>query len=297
MLNRRKFIVNTTKATGGLALLSMVPSFVKGGVLYPYEQYTVQQIIDIVLKEGKLTPIPGTVDTLKSGSADQIVTGIVTTMFATTAVIEQANKLGANFIIAHEPTFYNHTDNKDVVKDNPVVQQKADLLAKYKITVWRCHDYIHSINPDVVGYGVLKKAGWLPYYKGDTKVVIPPVSLQQVVQHLKTTLKIAHVRVIGNLQQSCSNIALIPGAAGVKWHMTAVINDKPDVLIIGELSEWETAEFIRDANMQGRKIALIVLGHAVSEEPGMEYFVDWLTPKLPGVKITHIASGDPFMWM
>jgi hypothetical protein len=35
----------------------------------------------------------------------------------------------------------------------------------------------------------------------------------------------------------------------------------------------------------------------VSEEPGMELFVEWLTPKLPGIVITHIASGDPFQWI
>ncbi|WP_374950850.1 Nif3-like dinuclear metal center hexameric protein [Mucilaginibacter sp.] len=294
-MDRRKFIANTATVTGGLALINMMPAIANAD--FTLQQYTVQQIIDLILKEGKLTPIPGTVDTIKSGSADTVVTGIVTTMFATMAVIEQTAKLGVNFIIAHEPTFYNHADDKEFVKNNPVMQQKLDLLNKYKITLWRCHDYIHSIKPDIVGYGVLKKTGWLPYHKGGTTVVIPPKSLMQVVQHLKTTLNIAHVRVIGNLKQSCEKITLIPGAAGAKWHLSAVISDKPDVLIVGEQSEWETAEFIRNANEQGRKIALIVLGHSVSEEPGMEYFVEWLSPKLSGVKITHITSGDPFTWL
>ncbi|TFF37349.1 Nif3-like dinuclear metal center hexameric protein [Mucilaginibacter psychrotolerans] len=293
--SRRKFITQTSIAVAGVTLLGLNSAFRLPGSRA--EAITVQQIIDLILKEGGLSPIPGTVDTLKSGSADMVVTEIVTTMFATIEVIEQTAKLGANFIIAHEPTFYNHTDDKEFVKNNPVMQQKVDLLNKYKITIWRCHDYIHSIKPDVIGYGVLKKAGWLPYYKGGTTVEIPKESLRQVVQHLKTTLNIAHVRVIGNLDQPCEKLTVIPGAAGAKWHLAAVINDKPDVLIIGELSEWETAEFIRNANEEGRKVALIVLGHSVSEEPGMEYFVEWLQPKLPGMKITHIASGDPFTWM
>ena len=293
--SRRKFIAQTSTAAAGFALLGLNPAFTFAKV--KAEGVTVQQVIDLILKEGGLSPIPGTVDTLKSGSADMVVTGIVTTMFATIAVIEQTAKLGANFIIAHEPTFYNHTDDKEFVENNPVMQQKLDLLNKYKITVWRCHDYIHSIKPDVIGYGVLKKTGWLPYYKGGTTVVIPKASLRQVVQHLKSTLNIAHLRVIGDLEQPCEKLTIIPGAAGGKWHLTAVVNDQPDVLIIGEQSEWETAEFIRNANEEGRKIALIVLGHSVSEEPGMEYFVEWLQPKLPGMKITHIASGDPFTWM
>jgi hypothetical protein len=38
----------------------------------------------------------------------------------------------------------------------------------------------------------------------------------------------------------------------------------------------------------------LVLGHIVSEEPGLEWTVQWLQPQLPGIKITHIPSGDAF---
>jgi hypothetical protein len=61
--------------------------------------------------------------------------------------------------------------------------------------------------------------------------------------------------------------------------------------------EWETAEYIRDARLMGSKTSLIVLSHSVSEEPGMEYLVEWLQPKVPGLKITHIASNSPFIWV
>ena len=73
--------------------------------------------------------------------------------------------------------------------------------------------------------------------------------------------------------------------------------DKPDVLIVGEVHEWETAEYIRDARLLGHEISLVVLGHAVSEEPGMSWFVNWLQPKITGTKVTHIASKSPFLWV
>ncbi len=69
------------------------------------------------------------------------------------------------------------------------------------------------------------------------------------------------------------------------------------MLIVGELNEWETNEYIRDARYQGLKMSLLVLGHSVSEEPGLQWMVAWLTPKVPGVKITHLPSGDPFTWV
>jgi putative NIF3 family GTP cyclohydrolase 1 type 2 len=58
------------------------------------------------LKEVPGAPFEQTVDTLKSGNRDIIVTGVVATMFATIEVIRKAIAMKANFIIAHEPTFY-----------------------------------------------------------------------------------------------------------------------------------------------------------------------------------------------
>ena len=65
----------------------------------------------------------------------------------------------------------------------------------------------------------------------------------------------------------------------------------------GEVREWETSEYARDAVAQGRDKALIVLGHAKSEEPGMAYLVEWLQPLVPGVTITHVPVGDAFRYV
>lgn len=297
--SRRKFLTRAAQSAGVLAL-GWQPVFGAAGKAGAAQVYTVQDIMDLVLKAGKLAPIANTVDTLKAGTASQQVTGIVTTMFATVAVIEAAAKQNANFIIAHEPTFYNHTDNTSWVKDNAVVQQKQELLAKHHMAVWRFHDYCHDLQPDAISYGVVRKAGWLSYFNPDNRAIltVPALSLKQLALHLKTSLGIAHVRFIGDPEQSCARIALLPGAWGGQRQVGIAETEKPDVLVVGELSEWETAEYIRDAQLMGKKIALVVLGHGVSEDPGMEWLVQWLHPILPGLNnITHIASGDPFTWL
>jgi putative NIF3 family GTP cyclohydrolase 1 type 2 len=296
-IQRRKFILHSLKASAGLAVLS--PDFSLGNTLTsPKKAWTVQQIMDLIMKDGQLSPITDTVDTLKSGNAGQTVTGIVTTMFATVDVINEAAKRNANFIIAHEPTFYNHLDKPEWVKNNQVVKKKQELLDKHKIAVWRFHDYCHSLRPDAVSYGVAKRANWLSYYKTGSEVLtIPSTALGDLVKHLKTSLDIKQVRVIGELDQKCAKVVLMPGAWGGTRHVAKVEAENPDVLIVGEVSEWETAEYIRDSRLLGGKTALIILGHSVSEEPGMEYFADWLQPKLSDLKVTHIASGDPFKWL
>lgn len=295
---RRKFISTTLKISGGLTLLSYPAISLAGNGTPANKEFTIREVMNIILKEIPGAPFQQTVDTLKSGTAEQKVSGIVTTMFPTVEVIKKAIRLNANFIIAHEPTFYNHADDINWVRDNSVVNQKLELLQQNKIAIWRFHDYWHTHRPDGVSYGVLKKAGWLKYYKpGEPLFVIPPASLKNIIQHLKSSLGIDHLRVIGNLSQQCQRIALIPGAASGQTQVSLVEKEKPDVLVVGELREWETAEYIRDAQAMGSKTALIVLGHSVSEEPGMEYLVEWLQPKLSGLKVTNIPSKSPFTWV
>jgi putative NIF3 family GTP cyclohydrolase 1 type 2 len=294
--DRRNFIATSLKAACGTALLHLTANC--QAEANGQNELTVQDVIDIILKEIPGAPFNKTVDTIKSGSADNKVTGIITCMFATVSVIKEAIRLNANFIIAHEPTYYNHTDDIKWVEKNDVLTQKRELLEKNKITVWRFHDYWHTHRPDGVSYGVVKKAGWENYYKpGEPILTIPGNSLKNIALHLKTKLDIAHVRVIGDLDQSCKRIALLPGASGGQRQITVAENEKPDLLIVGEVHEWETAEYIRDAGLLGHPVSLIILGHSVSEEPGMEWLVEWLQPKVPAIKVLHIASKDPFTWL
>ncbi|HWB26879.1 MAG TPA: Nif3-like dinuclear metal center hexameric protein [Chitinophagaceae bacterium] len=297
-LARRAFIKNSIQAAGITAFIALPGSGNAVSFNTADKEYTVQDVIDIILKEIPGAPFKQTVDTLKSGTASQKVTGIVTTMFATVKIIEEAARLKANFIIAHEPTFYNHTDDVNWVPGSETVKQKQALLQKHGIAVWRFHDQWHSHRPDGILYGVLKKTGWTQYYTpGNPVIEVPAASLKDIITHLKSSLGIEHVRVIGNLAQSCKRIVLMPGAAGGQMQMGVVEKQHPDVLIVGEVHEWETAEYIRDSLRLGTKTSLVVLGHSVSEEPGMEWLVEWLQPKVPGLAVTHIASGNPFTWV
>ena len=84
----------------------------------------------------------------------------------------------------------------------------------------------------------------------------------------------------------------MPGAVGGKNHIIGLSKYKPDVLICGELSEWETAEYVRDARAKGDAVSLVVLGHIASEEAGSEWMKNWLMKNVPGVPVTHIHPGN-----
>jgi hypothetical protein len=61
---------------------------------------------------------------------------------------------------------------------------------------------------------------------------------------------------------------------------------------VGELAEWETSEYVRDAAHAGQNRAALVVGHAASEEPGMKWLADWLRPRFPAVTVTHVPLRD-----
>ncbi|HEY2649183.1 MAG TPA: Nif3-like dinuclear metal center hexameric protein [Puia sp.] len=292
LFKRRDFIGNVVKAgAAGVMVTPIYHHFTTN------ESLTVAQVIERIIAEVPGGKLNETVDTLKSGSGEQVVTGIVTTMFATVKVIQAAVKIKANFIIAHEPTFYNHADDLNWIENNTTAKEKKELLDKYQITVWRFHDYWHRMKPDGILHGFLSKTGWLAYNPKEENVFqLPAQTFIEILRHIKDSLKIPHIRYIGDESANCSIIALMPGAAGGQRQLKMLIENKADLLIVGESPEWETPEYIRDSRALGKPVSLIVLGHAYSEEPGMEYLVQWLQPKLPGIKITHISTEATYTW-
>jgi hypothetical protein len=133
-LERRKFITVLTKALGAAVFLP-APLLSKAEKPAGKKTWTVGEIMDLFIKEVPGAPLPNTVDTLKSGNRDSKVTGIITTMFATVEIIQKAIDTGSNFIIAHEPSFYNHLDETAWLEQDAVYRYKADLLQKHNIAI------------------------------------------------------------------------------------------------------------------------------------------------------------------
>jgi putative NIF3 family GTP cyclohydrolase 1 type 2 len=293
--SRREFVSTMTKVAGSSMILS-------SGIMYEAHSqskaWTVGDIIDLFISKVPGAPFSQTVDTLKSGSRDLRVTGIVTTMFATVEVIRKAISLKANFIIAHEPTFYNHLDETNWLSDDPVYQYKADLLKKHNIAVWRNHDYIHRLAADGVRAGVVDTMGWAEYVQGANSNVfmLPGQSLMDLIGSVKDKLGVPAVRYIGDPALNIKKVLLMPGASGGRNQITAIRREKPDAVLCGEISEWETAEYVRDARSKGDKIALVVIGHVASEEPGSEFLAHWLAEHVKGVTSTHVPAGNSLMF-
>lgn len=293
-ITRRNFISTLTTTAAGTLVAS---SF--HGDLFAQEPKTIQSVIDILIAAANSGVYAKTVDTVKSADPTQPIRGIVTTFMANTEVIKKTIDLGANLIVTHEPTYYNHEDKTDWLEKDAVYNYKRKLLEDNKIVVFRYHDYMHSIKPDPVVMGVVNKMKWQQYIDKENPRIclIPTQKLSALAKEVKGKLGSESVRYVGSGDMSCSKVGLLVGASGGTSHIMMMGSTDIDVLVVGEIHEWETSEYVRDAISSGRKLAVIIAGHAPTEEPGMEWLAQWLPSKLPGVKITHVPGVSPFNYV
>jgi putative NIF3 family GTP cyclohydrolase 1 type 2 len=279
----------TTELIFAVVLLSAWPACAQ-------KQPTAQQVIDKIKAQISAPVDPNTVDTFKAGDPDTPVTGIVTTFMDTYDVLREAVAAGANLIITHEPTFYNHLDQTAFLKGDPVFEQKMAYIRDHHLVIWRFHDEWHWRKPDGIIEGFTEAVGWGKYRQPYDQNIftLPPTTVGQLAADLQAKLNSRSIRIVGDPLLRVTDVAYLPGASGEDKELKELERDEVQVLVAGESREWETVEYVRDAAAEGRRKALILLGHEVSEESGMEYCARWLRPLFPGVPVTFIPAGEPF---
>jgi putative NIF3 family GTP cyclohydrolase 1 type 2 len=238
-----------------------------------------------------------TVDTFKAGNPDTPVTGVALTMMATMDVLERAAANGENLVITHEPTFYNHLDRPDGMEESDAVwKEKRDFLLKHGMVVWRFHDHWHRRKPDGILTGMVHAMGWEKYQQEGNPYLftMPERTLEALAAEVAKKLRSPVVRVVGERGMKVTRIAFSPGSAGFVRETHALEMDNVEVLLVGETREWETVEYAADAVSEGKRKALIVIGHVPSEQAGMEECARWLKTFVKDVPIEFVPTKQPF---
>ncbi|GHU99057.1 hypothetical protein FACS189483_07860 [Spirochaetia bacterium] len=267
----------------------------------------------IVNKSGVKLPIsfPGfekkiekTGDELITGNEEAKITGIGVTFMATADVIRRAAAAGINTIITHEPTFFTSNDRRDWGGDDPVYQLKQKLITETGMNIWRFHDYTHFRQPDLIYEGMVHELGWKDYEQaGDQKIFnLPGWTVRQLAEVLKEKLQTSAIRLVGDEKAICNRVCLLVGAMSLglgradESLIQYMNHDDCDALIGGEMHEWTTCAYMRDAGMLGVNKAMLILGHNRSEEAGMKYIAEWIRPLCGDIPVSFIEAGDPFQY-
>jgi putative NIF3 family GTP cyclohydrolase 1 type 2 len=236
------------------------------------------------------------VDRIIAGDADTPVTGIATTMMGTFDAFKAAAAAGCNLVITHEPTFCSHQDTVTQLQDDPLYKIKLGYLKAHRMVSFHFHDHWHAKLPiDGIHQGMADRMGWSSYLTQpyDRHINLPPTTLGGLARTVQRKLGDRTLRVVGDpdlavkrIAVSWGNCSLIPGAP--------FLNSDCDALVIGEEQDWDLIAYAQDLVTAGRRKGLIVLGHVLSEQWGMEYAASWLKTFVTEVPVRFVPLIEPY---
>jgi putative NIF3 family GTP cyclohydrolase 1 type 2 len=259
---------------------------------------TAREVVAAIQEQIGVPWMSKTVDTFKAGNPDTPVTGIAVTMMATLDVLQRAAANGQNMIITHEPTFFNHYDDKPEGMDenDAVWKEKRAFIEQHGLVIWRLHDHWHRRKPDGIQAGMTHALGWEKYQNPENQnlYTLPETTLEKLTADVAKQLDTPVMRVVGNPEMKVTKIALNPGYTGFVRETHELEMDNVEVLLVGETREWETVEYAADAVSEGKRKALIVIGHVPSEQAGMEECARWLKTFVKNVPVEFVPTKQPF---
>ncbi len=279
-----------------------------------------REVIEKILAYHPSTPGYEGCDEFKTGDPEAECTGIVCALSPNIHVLKETIRLGANLLIVHEPTFYTSADQGGWYEDfdNEVYEEKRKLIDDHGITIWRDHDHMHMHDPDSIFTGVLKYMGWEDRAVCDRDtgmfahylVDLEPVKLKDLLNEITEKIGLNGLRYIGDPEMTVTRIALVghlypmyfkdKNGRDVEYSVNVIktLEQKADVIMPGEVIDWTTLSYVRDAVELGKKKAVINIGHFNWEELGMKYYKDWLPGLLEEeISVTYVPSKDMYHYL
>ena len=253
------------------------------------------ELIEEINKGGTTPKV--TCDTVKSGDAEVELSRVAISMFATVDVVRRASEWGANMLIVHEPTYYDHLEN---MAKTPVTDAKREFIEKSGLVIYRYHDHMHTKPNDEITEGEVHYLGLkgkiekTPYYASYIMTLDEPISALDIAKLMESELGIKHVKIAGARECKAKCIALCFGTPGGVFNL--LCDEKIDMLLVGEACEWQVAEYARDAAALGFNKSLIVMGHIGSERDGMRLLTERLAAAHTDIEFKYFECGEVYSY-
>jgi putative NIF3 family GTP cyclohydrolase 1 type 2 len=246
-------------------------------------------------------------DGFKGGDPSTVVKGIATTAMATLDVLKQAAKANLNLVLTYEPTFYSRADGRvpaqpapgrgpaGLTADDPLVKAKREFIEKNALTIFRLRDHWSSRKENEMVTALAGALGWSARRVKDNDALyeIPPATAEATVAGIRSKLSLrGGLRVVGDRNAVIRQVLLVPGSMtpAAMWQRYSEV----DLIVAGEVREWENTFYAADIFSAGEKRALETTGRVVSEEPGMRACAEWVKTIVKDVPAKWIGVGDPY---
>jgi putative NIF3 family GTP cyclohydrolase 1 type 2 len=178
---------------------------------------------------------------------------------------------------------------------DPVYAGKNAFIEKHKLVVFRLTQHWNQRKPDPRAQGLAAAMGWTKYQSGDEalRYDVPAITLEALASQLKKNLGTrGGIRAVGDRNLTVRKIGLLPGYTMIQASI-ATLPDV-DVIVTGEVQEWESATYAQDVAFAGVKKGFISIGRVVNEAAGMQVCADWLKTIVPEIPVRFISAGDPY---
>ena len=254
-----------------------------------------QELFKEIIKGGNAEKI--TCDTIKAGNPNKELKKVAVTMFATVETIKKAKSWGADMLIVHEPTYYDHFEE---IEDLPVVVEKRRLIEESGITIYRYHDYMHHRPVDQIPEGEIYYLGLegkvenTPYSASYMFTANEAITALELANKMERELGIKKVRIAGTRDKKSTKIALCFGTPGGVFEL--LTSNDVEIVLTGEACEWKLAEYARDADALGINKTLIVMGHIGSERDGMRLLAKRLQENYQDFETCYIECGEVYTY-
>lgn len=254
------------------------------------------ELFEEIIKGGE-TPAWKTCDVLKAGDPNKELNKVAVTMFATVETVKKAKEWGADMLIVHEPTYYDHYEEIDEL---PVVVAKRKLIEESGITIYRYHDYMHHREVDQIPEGEVYYLGLngtvehTPYSASYMFTSFEPITALELANKMEKQLGIKRVRIAGTRNKKSTKIALCFGTPSGVFELLS--SEDVEIVLTGEACEWKLAEYARDADALGINKSLIVMGHIGSERDGMRLLAKRLSEKHTEFETQYIECGEVYTY-
>ena len=120
--------------------------------------------------------------------------------------------------------------------------------------------------------------------------------LARFAHRIARKLNARTVRVVGDPRLPVSRVYTSWGYVSQFPGIDFIARPDVDALLVGETREWEVLEYVQDMIAAGKKKALIVMGHVLSEQSGMKLCAAWLESFISEVPIDFVPAAEPF-WL
>ena len=238
-----------------------------------------------------------TVDKIILGDSNKEISTVLVTWISSLHAVRVALEGRFDMVITHEPTFWDHRNEKDKMEQSEIALAKKEFIEESGIVILRIHD-VWDRMPEVGipwAWAGFLGLGTAPAVVGGDgyqhRYDIAPFSVDALAQRVaEKTAKIGEpfVQVVGEGSRKVSRVGI---GTGCGCNIPIFQKMGCDVSIVCDDGScyWSSVQCAKDSEHP-----VIRVNHGTSEEPGMVTLTKYVNDKFPGVKAEHLPHGCSF---